>query len=188
MSNNVWVLTRSTPSSPILINSIVEDVILNRDSPAIRVAFVRLHERTFSADEGDALELYAKLRTSFLMSVRELSKDRVILEAIQLHRNDIEIRFDQLIEALASANRRPKISDMKLSTEEFDALLLKIAKGLQTSYRTIRVETNKGARSVDISRIYIPSNLRYRDTPKNASKIRAKTRMESIRSHSRNPG
>lgn len=157
-----------------LVNLIVESAILGQQQcPELEKSFVILHSKTFENGEGDPKELFAKLQKSFAVTVSELTKDRVLFDAMQLHQKDMQIRFERLQEALATLNAAPRSGKSKLTPEQFSALLLKVARGLQNSYRTIRVETNKGARSVEITRMYVPSSLRYRDTPKNDLRLKA---------------
>ena len=139
--------------------------------------FVSLHTEVIGKDQGDANELYAQLWTSFSVTIKEITKDRIIFDALQIHNAEISGRIDQIDDALASINQRFKPDATKLDFAEFSAVLLKVAKGLQNSYRTIRVETNKGARSVEITKIYIPSSLRYRATLRNAAKLEVGSRF-----------
>ena len=154
-----------------LINLLVENAIFQRQSADLENIFMELHEKIVGKNEGDAGELYKQLNISFSITMKELSKDKIIFDIIQLHNREMSHRLEQIDEAISNITKKVGLSKSKLSYDELSELLLKIAKALQGAYRYVRVETNRGARSVDITRIYIPSNLRYRNTKKNVERL-----------------
>ena len=108
--------------------------------------------------------------TSFSVTFREISKDKVTSEMLKLIHRDISTRCDQIDQALQLINENR--TDRKQATlETLHPALLKIARGLQSTTKQVRVETNKGPRSVDISKIYIPPKLRHRDTKRNTETL-----------------
>lgn len=150
-----------------LITAMVEDALLDRRSPEVLGSFVGLHSRAFSKDQGDADDLYKKLMVSFTTTFRELSKDKIASDILKLVHRDISVRCDQIDQALELINKS-RAGQRLTSLAELQPALLKIARGLQSVTKQIRVETNKGPRSVDISKIYIPPKLKHRDTKKNS--------------------
>jgi NACHT domain len=150
-----------------LITAMVEDALLDRRSPELCASFLSLHSRAFAKDEGDADNLYKKLMVSFTTTFRELSKDKIASDILKLVYRDLSTRFDQIDQALELINKS-RIGQRLASLAELQPSLLKIARALQSTTKQIRVETNKGPRSVDISKVYIPPKLKHRDTKRNS--------------------
>ena len=168
-----------------IVNMMVENALIHRKSKELERIFTDLHKKIMGPEVGAASLLFEKLMKSFSVTLEELCKDKILLGAFRLYRNDLDVRLDRVDLALVELT---KTSTKRTVT--FDGLrptFLKIAKGLQGAYRSIRVETNKGARSVDITKIYILPKLRYRDTKSNAEKISSVTRIlsSSRKRHSR---
>jgi hypothetical protein len=158
-----------------VINAMVENALLDRSSQPTKAAFESIFVRAFG-DLSDAELLFNQMALSFSITLRELSKDGILVDALRLVSKDIGLRLDQVDRALSEMRVVEKKKRLP-SLETLQPNLLKLAKGLQTIYKQIRVETNKGARQVDISRIYIPSKLRYRDTKKNTNLIASAHRI-----------
>ena len=153
-----------------LITALVEDAMLDRWSQNVRDSFFALHARAFSTEQGDPADLYTKLMTSFTTTFKELAKDKVTADILKLIHRDLIARCDQIDQALQVLNRSRPARGLT-SLEELRPSLIKIARGLQNMTKQIRVETNKGARSVDISKVYIPPKLSHRDTKKSTEAI-----------------
>jgi hypothetical protein len=167
-----------------LITAMVEDALLDRRSPEVLASFVSLHSRAFSKGQGHADELYKKLMVSFTTSFRELSKDKMASDLLKLVHRDVSTRCDQIDQALELLNKSR--SGQRLNTlAELQPALLKIARCLQSTTKQIRVETNKGPRSVDISKVYIPPKLKHRDTKKNSEFLAKAT--SAIRPKNKHP-
>jgi hypothetical protein len=164
-----------------IINSMVENALVGRASPELKNLFIEVHGRIIGVGNGDPNLLYDRLATSFSVSLEELAKDRVLLEAFRLHRAELDERLDKIDVALVDLTDRKR--GPSIPFDVLQSTLLKIARGLQGAYRSVRVETTKGARSVEINRIYIPPKLSYRDTKKNASKIAKVAKFLEDRSH-----
>lgn len=154
-----------------LITALVEDAMLGRWSQNVRDSFFALHARAFSTEQGDPADLYTKLMTSFTTTFKELAKDKVTADILKLIHRDLIARCDQIDQALQVLNRSRPARGRLTSLEELRPSLIKIARGLQNMTKQIRVETNKGARSVDISKVYIPPKLSHRDTQRSAETI-----------------
>lgn len=153
-----------------LITALVEDAMLERWSPEVRDSFYALHERAFLKDQGDPADLYKKLMTSFSTTFKELSKDKVAADIMKLVHRDLAARCDQIDQSLQILNESRGALRLN-SLEELRPALIKVARCLQSMTKQIRVETNKGARSVDISKIYIPPKLSYRDSKRSAQSL-----------------
>ena len=127
--------------------------------------------------------------TSFTTTFRELSNDKTVSDILKLVHRDIASRFDHIDQALELINKS-RAGQRLTSLAELQPTLLKIARGLQSITKQIRVETNKGPRSVDISKVYIPPKLKHRDTKKNSavlskatSAIRPKSKQTNRSEH-----
>ena len=153
-----------------LITAMVEAALLGRHSNEIKATFSSLHAQAFARGEGDAEELFGKLSVSFATTFREASKDKMTSDMLKIIYRDLSHRCDQIDQALQLANSKRRGSK-ETSLEQLRSALLKVARGLQSTTKQVRVETNKGPRSVDISKIYIPPKLRYRETKKNAEAL-----------------
>jgi len=151
-----------------IINLMVESALLKRDVLSNQMLFTDLHERIINSG-GNAEALFQRMMKSFTVTLEELCKDKILLEAVRLHRAELSSRIDRVDGMLSDLSKFLKKD--KESLEDTQQTLLKIAKGLQSQYRTVRVETNKGPRSVEISRIYIPPKLSYRESQNSANRI-----------------
>jgi hypothetical protein len=127
-----------------LITALVEDAMLERWSPEVRDSFFALHDRAFSKDQGDPADLYKKLMTSFSITFKELSKDKVAADILKLVHRNLIARCDQIDQSLHALNK-DRGSRRLSSLEELRPALIKVARGLQSMTKQIRVETNKGA-------------------------------------------
>ena len=154
-----------------VITAMVETALLGDNRDRVFPIFDRMHGVAFDSN-GDSKLLYDKLMSSFTITLQELSKDRVLFELVKAIGNDLRNRLDQIEDAVKTISLDP--ADWPSKT--IDSLIphfTKIAKALQQSYKTIRIETNKGPRDVDISKIYIPSKLSYRPNSATFSHITA---------------
>ncbi len=82
-------------------------------------------------------------------------------------------RLDSISNSLPSQ----RDETINLSPMEYVDNARKISRGLQSIYKSIRVETNRGARRVDITRVYIPSKLAF---SKNSSLLRTQEYMMRV--------
>jgi hypothetical protein len=146
-----------------IANLLVENAIVARTSPELKKLFCELHARTVGIQAGDPSQLYDRIQRSIEVTVSELCKDRVLLEAIRIYRKEAEERLERIEHSIADINTHYDSSRFKLSHTDFTSLLIRAARAIQTANRHIRIETNKGARFVDLTKIYIPSSLRYRE-------------------------
>jgi hypothetical protein len=125
-----------------IVNAMVENALIERHSPELKRIFLELHERIIGKGNGDAGALFDQMMHSFSVTMRELSKDRIILDAFRLHRSDLGTRLDRVDAALVTLTSSTRSENMPFAV--LQPILLRLAKGLQSIYRSIRVETNKG--------------------------------------------
>ncbi|WP_201865301.1 NACHT domain-containing protein [Microvirga soli] len=157
-----------------IVSAMVESALLGRSAPAIENSFLELHA-SLMGESTSGEDLYAKMMRSFEVTLSELSKDRVLYNFLHSSRDELNGRLDGIEAALNALVSRAS-TRYDVSSEIANSTLLKISRGLQSSYKTVRVETNKGPRLVEISRIYIPPKLRYRETQRNAERVTIATR------------
>lgn len=154
-----------------VIEAITESALIGRDSPAIRNMFVREHALFFDKTEGSPEKLYDSMRNAFAVSLQELCKDIVLLKFLTVTHKEISLRLDAIeAAALTYSDRRHSLA---AADDAAKANYTRITKGLQQSYKEVRIETIRGgARPVDIDKIYIPPKLSLRDTKSNEIQVR----------------
>jgi len=142
-----------------LIGAIFENALLNRKSVALRQQFAELFTQVTGDTSKKGELLFEQIETCFLASINELTKDRLLLDAVRVQSAELNDRLDRIEQAFSRP--RHKYSGGS-NYEDLHPVILKIAKAQLNSYKHIRVETNRGAKLVDITKIYIPSKLRHR--------------------------
>jgi GTPase SAR1 family protein len=151
-----------------IIEAMVENALVDRKSDDTKTIFLSMYHR-FIVDPAGGEDLYDKMFAAFKVTLKELTKDSVLYDLIQSSHKDLIARLDRTDIALKAiaidTSQRPE-SDLDLSSG-----LAKMARALQLSYKTVRVETNRGARDVEINRIYIPPKLRLRSSQANKRRI-----------------
>jgi hypothetical protein len=160
-----------------LINSLIENALFERKSAEVKHAFIRLHTDVMELPNAEADVLYERLSTAFEVTLKELCKDKVLLQFVKSAHSEVISRLDRIDQALSAAD---KIIVAKVDTLRFGSLqplLVKLARGLQLSLKNIRIETNKGARSVDITRIFIPPKLGFRENDQNTFRLNAAAKV-----------
>ncbi|WGM38169.1 NACHT domain-containing protein [Caulobacter sp. NIBR1757] len=148
-----------------LADAMIQHALLSADGEALKPTFSEMYYRFLPQDDGKCFTLFESLMISFSTTFAELSKDKSVHALLSAHHKEISNRLSALDAALSSLRlpNRPQHT-----FESLNPTLAKIAKGLQNSYKNVRVETNKGARNVDITRIYIPPKIRLRESQRNA--------------------
>lgn len=147
-----------------LISAIIDSVLLGKDPAELRNAFYKLHEQIIGKDKGEPADLYGKLRASFTASLETLFRDKALKAYLKASHQDLISRLEKIEDGLASV--APTFPKKNQSYEALNESLLKLSQGLQRAYKDIRIETNKGARPVEISKIFIPSKLCFRKPSK----------------------
>lgn len=153
-----------------IIESMVEAALVGRQSSSLQSLFKIEHDRVFGSGNGNSDELYNSMYTAFAVTLRELCKDTVLYEFVKASHKEISARLDDIELALNAYKTFPSPSVEDVEVER--ANLLKLTKGLQQSYKEVRIETIRGgARLVDIDKIYIPPKLSLRTTKRNEKRI-----------------
>lgn len=148
-----------------IADAMVENALLDRKSDSVYSLFEREHRRFFPGSES-AEKLYNQMSLAFGTTMRELCKDPVLLDFLQGSSRVISARLDSIdlaISAMSINSIRPDPDE-----HEFKSAYLRLSRGLQQSYKEVRIETIRGgARPVDIDKIYIPPKLSLRSTNRN---------------------
>ncbi len=154
-----------------VLDSMVENALIGRVSNETEKLFTLLHQSFFD-DANDPAPLYKQIMSAFGTTLRELSKDTVLFSLAQASQRDLATRLERVDQALAgiSSGLRSKAGP---TAAELATSTLRIAKGLQQSYKAVRVETNRGPREVEINRIYVPPKLMFREGGANGRRLEA---------------
>lgn len=172
-----------------LIEAMAENALIGRESAEVKGLFSELHTRFISPQENvDPDLLYNQMMASFSVTLREISKDAILFNLVQISHKEISHRLEAIDEAIKSLLSYG-ISANRASFDSIHPTLVRISRGLQQSYKNVRVETNRGPREVDINKIYIPPQLSLRENPKNMKRLASYTKalgghISSIRSAS----
>lgn len=143
-----------------LLESMVDNALLSRTSSDLRITFMNLHALFF--DESSAApDLYEKMSKSFIVTLKEITKDPVISAMIAVSHREIGHRLDKIDEAIRAFAPNGDLEQVN-TFNQLNSTMIKMARGLQLSYRNIRVETNRGPKEVEINRIYIAPKLMVR--------------------------
>jgi hypothetical protein len=120
-----------------IVNTMVENALINRNSSELERIFCDLHVKVVGPDAGAPNALFQKMMKSFSITLTELCKDKILLEAFRLYQDDLGGRLDRVDLALVELQ---KTTGRKAgSFKTLQPTLIKVAKGLQAAYRSIRV-------------------------------------------------
>lgn len=155
-----------------LIEAMAENALIGRHSEEVKILFSNLYDRFFHQQDDPAPSyetLYDQMMQSFSITLRELAKDAALYNLLQVSHKEISGRLDIIDESIRSLMMYHHQKPVK-TFEDILPTLVRISKGLQQSYKNVRVETNRGPREVDINKIYIAPQLSMRGTTKNKRK------------------
>lgn len=152
-----------------IIELMVENALIDRASEPVKNAFLSLHSHIFGTDE-DGVALYDSMMAAFTASMRASANDPVMFSLARSMQNEIRERLDSVDHCLKGIELS-KNKESQLSEKQLGDLLQRIAKGLQQSYKNIRIETNRGPKNVEINRIYVPAKLSFRESKANEKRI-----------------
>ena len=71
-----------------IINSMVENALIGRDASELKRIFRNVHDQVIGAGKGSADLLFDRMMTSFEITMQEVTKDRVLLDAFRTHRHE----------------------------------------------------------------------------------------------------
>jgi hypothetical protein len=153
-----------------LLNVLVESAFLRRDiSDSERNIFFELYRIRVEDSKSSSDGFLHEIMRAFRATIDALCNDAILQEILLSHHKEMNESLRKVsaqLKALYHARQHETRGD-----EEFLSSSSKIGSALQRSYKTIRIETNKGPRLVDIGRIYIPPKLGYRPSKGNQEKI-----------------
>ena len=145
-----------------LVTALAEEAALNKRTVGTKKAFLQLHESIIGVQSGDGEALYDRLTTAFEASLQLLAKDSGLAFLIRSMGGEIESRIQSVSDKLAALLQT---FAKEVSYEEIASTMQRVARALTSEFRNIRIETNRGAKLVELNRVYIPSKLRYRKNP-----------------------
>lgn len=146
-----------------IIEVMIENALIGRTSEQTLSAFLEVYHRFFDTDLNEAANIYRKISSAFRASLSHLARDPVLLHAITIQQRDLAARLDNIDSALAEFSRESQCSQFP-DDADLTATFVKIARALQNTYKTVRIETIRSPRDVDINQIYIAPKLRTRMT------------------------
>jgi hypothetical protein len=158
-----------------IIDSLAEAALVSRRSPALEAQFSKEFSVFLPQSEG-ADQLYRSIYSAFRVTFEELTIDRVLYHALITSNREIEERLNQIDRSLTQLTPlRREGSAAKF--KEIEADIAKITRGLLQSYKTIRIETNRGPRKVEINKIYIAPKLSLRASMSHRRRMQVFTKL-----------
>lgn len=159
-SDEIELFFREIQNTGILTAMVEHSVIgtpIDNQFIETKNAFSKIYRSIMvNCTDHDDNKLFDKMIKSFDISIKNLCKDNNLAEIVTIMIKDLKntIKENQNIEQKQDSILSP--------FENYDVLagfFLKLSKVLNSQYRFIRVETNKGAKLIDLQRVYIPSKL-----------------------------
>jgi hypothetical protein len=143
-----------------LVTAMAEAAILKRKSRNLEKLFIELHNRHLPVQGDQAEKLFSAISKSFSITISEMVSDKALGIVLETYHTDISERLSKIeygITQLANTSY-----DENLTSAKIQDISLRISRSSVNQLRTMTIETNKGARSFDISSIYIPTKLSRR--------------------------
>lgn len=145
-----------------VITAIVEHALTGVNDAEVRKTFNDLHSIFFPGKPDDAKVLFSKLSIALRTSLQESFKDPAGAFLLQSLASQLQAN------ALRTSANLHQHAQRKLDRPDFDSInttIGRLSKALQGRFKAIRVETNRGSKNIDISKIFVPSKLRYLRQP-----------------------
>jgi hypothetical protein len=139
-----------------ILNVLAEEAALAKKHPTSKSLFMQLHKELLPSEEANGEKLFEVVFKCFQTSLTEQVEDKSLSFLVRSLDGTINKRIDALKHTISTKNAPPTT----LTPAEYVENVRKIARGLQSLHKNVRVETNRGARMVDINRVFIPSKIR----------------------------
>ena len=143
-----------------VLTAMAEQASIGQSLQSTKNTFAKLYNTIFK--EGNVPvsdDLYCRMSDVFKVSLKEMCSDPALALIVASLNENISSRLSGLEQAL----EQPKeISGPFASYDLLAGFLSKMTKILLGQYKTIRIETNKGAKLVDLQKVYIPSKVKYK--------------------------
>lgn len=140
--------------------ALAEQALLKRANEYNWHTFHALHTSVFGAEAGEPEALYEQLNRAFGASLSSMIKDPALVILVRATLASLEKRLehidDKLSRGSALRSAPPKYDDIKPT-------LTKLARSLVNMFKYVRVETNRGAKSTSLDKIFISSKLQARE-------------------------
>lgn len=184
LTENLFDFLREFESSGLIV-TITEEILLGYESEQSALAFQALYQQYFKGADSDGRELYNKIRSSFEITFMELKNDDVMVPALRALHSTITARLDSIAESYRANSQQ--LERINFNAVDDKDLLARISRGIKSKFYSLKIETTKGVRSVEISRLYVPARLLPRDhvihTGRPNFSYRMKASYESTEDH-----
>jgi len=137
--------------------AMAEQALLQQERESTKARFVELYTMMIEPNQDKALDLYKSVRLALASSLSALFGNDAQAFAVSTFGKMLSAKLDLLQDA-----HGPHRWGEGLSPENMKALLVRLTRALQGTYRSIRIETNKGPKIVTITDIYTPARLTHR--------------------------
>lgn len=138
-----------------IVTMIASSAVLDIDDPHTKRIFSSLYVLFTKEDEQKAIKIYNTLRKVFYESIRSMLGNSALHFYLKTIEEKISVKLDEIAYCANNFLDSP-VSDI----DEIHDIVKKLARGMQQKTRNIRVETSKGSKQVEISRVYVSSKLR----------------------------
>jgi hypothetical protein len=128
--------------------AMAEQALLQQECETTSARFIELYKMIVGPDENRALELYTTMKLALASSLSALFGNEAQAFAVSIFGKMLSAKLDRLHNTPG-----PTTWGEGLSTKDTKALLIRLTRALQQSYRSIRIETNKGPKIVAITDI-----------------------------------
>lgn len=136
-------------------SAILQSIVLRSDAHAIQQAFRLLYKDYLQDDDTGSDRLYNALHTALGSVLESRAKDISLYIAAINNAGYVGSNLEKINAALETFIKQSN----KLAIDEINDIILKIAKQSQGIFKNIKIETKRGSREVDITKIYVPSRL-----------------------------
>jgi hypothetical protein len=140
-----------------IATAMAEQALLQQEREATKARFIELYTIMVESNYDKALDLYKTLKLALASSLSALFGNDAQAFAVSTFGKMLSDKLD-LLQGAHGAHRWGE----GLSPEDTKALLVRLTRALQGTYRSIRIETNKGPKVVNITDIYTPARLTHR--------------------------
>ncbi|MFN0045221.1 MAG: NACHT domain-containing protein [Sphingorhabdus sp.] len=128
-------------------------IVAGKSAEFIRPAFDSIYT-TFSPLPFTMVALFDALSAAIRARIDTASSDPMLMEVIRASSDELRHEIIEISEALNKAGR-----SQPLTSEQFLDIRSRVARSIETEHRDLPVETDRGTRRVNISKLVIPARL-----------------------------
>lgn len=134
-------------------SSLYGSIVAGKSVEAIRPAFESIYI-TFSPLPFTKEAFFDAFSAAIRARIDAASSDPMLMEVIRASTDDLRHHIDNVAKALNNAGR-----SQPLPADQFIEVRSRIARSIEMSHRDLPVETERGTRRINISRLVIPARL-----------------------------